>query len=103
MSAAVKADAKPVKPSVAMPPWVGILGLVMFCVGCLAAGLGISQNEPTAACAGLVFLSLGGLSMANGYTGSVRADLLHRIAELERRLNDEGNAEPSAAPDPRGM
>jgi hypothetical protein len=61
--------------------------------------LGISQGEPTAACAGLVFLSIGGLSMANAYTGRVRADLMGRIEELERRLNDKGNAEPGAAAD----
>ena len=71
MSAVLKTDARPMKPSIPMPTWVGILGLVMFCAGCLAAGLGISQNEPTAACCGLVFLSLGALSMANAYTSSV--------------------------------
>ncbi len=89
MSVPLKADARPVKPSIPMPTWVGMLGLVMFCVGCLAAGLGISQNEPTAASCGLVFLSLGGLSMANAYTSSVRADLLRRIDELETRLSDQ--------------
>ncbi len=89
MSTTLKA-AKLAKPSIPMPTWVGMLGLVMFCVGCLAAGLSISQNAPTVACSGLAFLSLGGLSIANAYTGSVRADLLRPSEEPETRLGDRG-------------
>ncbi len=87
MSATVKVNAKPVKPSIPMPTWVGILGLVMFCVGCLAAGLGISQNEPSPQAAVWSF-SRSALSMANAYTGSVERTYFSESRSWNRKLRD---------------
>jgi hypothetical protein len=93
----------PPKPSVGMPSWIGYVGLAMFVPGCLAAAWGIQSADVKLGLSGAVLMSLGGLSMANGYAGIVRADLLRRIEELERRIGGGASADPDAADDRRGM
>jgi hypothetical protein len=89
MSATVNANTNSVQPSWGIPKWIGYVGLGMFCVGALMAALGIPLGNAMAACDSLVFFALGAMSLANAYTSSVRADLLHRIEELENRLTDK--------------
>ena len=85
MATTAEPSGESVKPSGAMPPWIGYVGLAMFVPGCLAAAYGILSGDAKLGLSGAVLLSLGALSMANAYAGSVRADLLRRIVELERR------------------
>lgn len=86
--------AKPPKPSGAMPPWIGYVGLAMFVPGCLAAAWGIRAPDMKLGLSGAVLLSLGVQAMANAYTASVRADLLRRIEDLEWRARGGPDAEP---------
>jgi hypothetical protein len=89
MSGSAKADAKAVRSSMGTPKWIALLGTGMFSVGGLTSAVGILSGNALLACAGLVFMVIGAMSMANTYTASVRADLLQRIETLERRLSNE--------------
>ena len=103
MQPATATEASPPKPSGVMPPWIGRIGLAMFVPGCLAVAWCIWSGDPKLGLSGSVMVSLGVLSMANAYAGSVRADLLRRIEELERRSGGGPSAEPGAAADGGGL
>src|SRR5438128_2342495 len=83
--------------------WYQLLSLAMFLVGCASAflsGRDISiQDKLAFLTAAVVFTPLGIAGLAMNYTAEVKAKLVQRIEELERRLRDKGGAEPSTAPD----
>ena len=91
MSGSLEADAEPVRPSMGMSKWIGPLGIGTFGIGSPVAAVGVSSRDAPLACAGLVLMVLGALSMANAAMARVRAELLQRIEKLERRLSDKGD------------
>jgi hypothetical protein len=74
------------------PKWPVFLGMGMFGIGGLVVTVGIVSGNALMACDGLVFFVLGALGLANAATAHVRAELLQRIDNLERRLSDKGDS-----------
>ncbi|HYV39940.1 MAG TPA: hypothetical protein VE988_29910 [Gemmataceae bacterium] len=89
------------KPVVNFPgqPWFGFLGAAMLLAGCVCAflsGRDFFQDKLALLTAAAVFIPLGSLGCAVAYTAQVKAALIQRIEELERRLRDKENGKGSA-------
>lgn len=96
----------PATPVVDAPgrPLYRFASVAMLVVGSLCAVLSgavkdVTQDKLAFITGAAVFIPLGIAGCAMAYTAAVKAVLVQRIEELERRLRDEGIAEPGAGAD----
>ena len=92
------------QPMPVYPRWAVGLSLVMFVVGCLSATLATvvkdgGQNTIAFITGAAVFIPLGAMGLAMGYTARVQEALTNRIKALELQLLNNGSTKPGVPPD----